>query len=340
MNIKLKQNYIFFVERKKHSFLGKVVYLFLYLFSLLYGFYITVRNFLYNHQIAKSYKPKSSFLIGVGNISWAGTGKTPFCIWLYDQLHLKFKTAILRRGYGQDEKQLIAEECGSVFSSPDRVSLVKRKERDYNLFILDDGFQYRKLKKDLNIVIMGQREFERKIRLIPASFFREPFKSIRRADILIINYAVESSRENIKKLIHRVAPSVEIYFANYQIEELEDLEAKNYSINTIKKKRIAAFAAIGFPDGFFQLLEKTGVALERKIRYPDHYQLSSQEYLKIEKQLLDSGINTLVITGKDKYHLPEGEKKIEILILKVKLKIVDKDKLIEDINKKIIDKLN
>lgn len=340
MNIKLRQNYISFVERKKHSWLGKLVYVFLYFFSLIYGSCVALRNFLYNQSILKSYNPKSSFLIGVGNISWAGTGKTPLCVWLYNRLHLKFTTAILRRGYGQDEKKLIAEDCDSVFSAPDRVSLVKKREKNYNLFILDDGFQYRKLKKDLNIVIMAQREFDRKIHLIPASFFREPLKSIRRADILIVNHAIESRREKIKKLIYKAAPTVKIYFANYQVEGLEDLEGKKYDSDFIKNRRIAAFAAIGYPDGFFELLGKTGVALEKKIRYPDHCQLSNQEYRRIEKKLLKAGINTLVITKKDKYHLPKGEKKINIFILKVKLKIEYKDKLIKNINKRIRDKLN
>ncbi len=340
MNIKLKQKYIAFIESQKHSFLGKLVYSLLYLLSLLYGSYVILRNFFYNHQILKSYNPKSSFLIGVGNISWAGTGKTPLCLLLYSQFKLKFKTAILRRGYGQDEKKLIAEDCDSVFSSPDRIKLVKSLENDYDLFILDDGFQYRKLKKDINIVIMGQREFTRKIRLIPVSFFREPLQSIKRADILIINYALKYNQEKIKKLIYKVASSLKIYFANYQIKGLKDLEGKNYNLDIIKNKSIAAFAAIGYPTGFFELLEKRGVALQRKIRYPDHYELSSQEYVKIENTLLASGINTLVITKKDKFHLPKGQKKINIFIVKVELEIENKEKLIANIAKKINNKLN
>ncbi|MCF7887395.1 MAG: tetraacyldisaccharide 4'-kinase [Candidatus Omnitrophica bacterium] len=340
MKNKIKMSYIRFVEEDKHSFLGKILYGFLYCLSLVYGVFIEVRNFIYNKGIANSYNPDSSFLIGIGNISWAGTGKTPFCLWLYKRLNIKFKTGILRRGYGEDEKKLIKKECDSVFSSPDRLGLVKSLEKDYDLFILDDSFQYRKLKKDLEIVIMGQREFNRKVNLIPASFFREPFKSIKRVDILVVNYKEEVDRDRIKEVVCKVAPLLKVYFANYQIKGLENLEGKKYDLNFLKDKKIAAFAAIGYPQGFFDLLKKTGAILEKEIRYPDHYSLSGQEYSSLEKKLKELGIDTLVITGKDKYHLPKCQKEIDIFILDVKLEVEAKEKMIEDIIEKINNKLN
>ncbi|MFO8053017.1 MAG: tetraacyldisaccharide 4'-kinase [Candidatus Omnitrophota bacterium] len=340
MKNKIKMSYIRFVEEDKHSFFGKILYIFLYCLSLAYRAFIGIRNFIYNKGIINSYNPDSSFLIGVGNISWAGTGKTPFCLWLYKRLNIKFKTGILRRGYGEDEKKLIKKECDSVFSSPDRLGLVKSLEKDYDLFIVDDCFQYRKLKKDLEIVIMGQREFNRKVDLIPASFFREPLKNIKRADILVVNYKEEANRDRIKRVAYKAAPLIKVYFANYQINRLENLEGKAYDLNFLKNKKIAAFAAIGYPQGFFDLLKKTGATLEREVRYPDHYSLSGQEYASLEKELKKLGIDTLVITGKDKYHLPKGQKKIDIFILDVKLEIEAKEKLIEDITKKINNKLN
>lgn len=340
MKNKIKMSYIRFVEKDKYSFLGKILFIFLYCLSLFYRIFVEARNFIYNKGIINSYNPDSSFLIGVGNISWAGTGKTPFCLWLYKRLSINFKTGILRRGYGEDEKKLIKKECDSVFSSPDRLGLAKSLEKDYDLFILDDSFQYRKLKKDLEIVIMGEREFNRKINLIPVSFFREPFKSIKRADILIVNYKKKVDRDRVKEAVYKVAPSLKVYFANYQIKGLEDLEEKKYDLNFLKDKKIAAFAAIGYPQGFFGLLKQTGAILEKEIRYPDHYSLSGEEYSSLEKKLKKSGIDTLVITGKDKYHLPKGRKNIDIFILNVKLEIEAKEKMIEDIIKKINNKLN
>ncbi|MCF7870859.1 MAG: tetraacyldisaccharide 4'-kinase [Candidatus Omnitrophica bacterium] len=340
MKVRLKKWYVAFIEEDSRSFLGNIFYLFLYLLSLVYRLVVTIRNFLYNKNLLKSYYSGSSFIIGVGNISWAGTGKTPLCLWLYRQFGLKIKSAILRRGYGQDEEKLIKEECDQVFSSPNRMNLVKGLEKRYDLFILDDAFQYRKLKKDLEIVIMGQREFDKKINLIPVSFFREPFKNIKRADFLIINYKNQANREKIKRKIAQAGLEPEVYFAGYRISGLEGLDGKRYDFNQLRNKRIAAFAAIGYPQGFFGLLKENGFKLEREIRYPDHYNLSNCEYSKLEQKLLNSGINSLAITRKDKYHLPQGRKKIDIFMVDVKLEIENKKRFLEAIVKKINKKLN
>lgn len=340
MKVRLKKWYVAFIEEDSHSFLGNIFYLFLYLLSFVYRFVVTIRNFLYDKNLLKSYHSGPSFTIGVGNISWAGTGKTPLCLWLYGQFNLKIKTAILRRGYGKDEEKLIKEGCPEVFSSPDRLNLVKGLEKKYDLFILDDGFQYRKLKKDLEIVIMGQREFDKKMNLIPASFFREPFKNIKRADFLIVNYKKQANREKAKRKIAEAAPQLEVYFADYQIIGLEGLDGKKYELSQLRDKKIAAFAAIGYPQGFFGLLKENGFKLENEIRYPDHHNLSKCEYRKLEQRLLNSGINNLAITRKDKYHLPKVRKKIDIFIVDVKLEIENKKKLLEAISEKIDNKLN
>jgi tetraacyldisaccharide 4'-kinase len=176
--------------------------------------------------------------------------------------------------------------------------------------------------------------------LIPVSFFREPFKNIKRADFLIVNYKKQANREKAKRKIAEVGPQLEVYFADYQIIGLEDLDGKKYELSQLRDKKIAAFAAIGYPQGFFELLKKNGLKLEKEIRYPDHHNLSNCEYVRLEQKLLDSGINNLAITKKDKYHLPKGRKKIDIFIVDVKLEIENTKKLLEAISKKIDSKLN
>lgn len=337
--VKLINSYVKFIEAKNHSFFGHIFYFFLFCLSLLYGLVVLSRDFLYRKKIIPSYRPKNSFILGVGNISWAGTGKTSFSLLLYEHFLLKFKTAILRRGYGEDEEKLIRQKGASVFSAINRKELVRKLENTHQLFILDDAFQYRGLSKDIEIVIMGYREFERKCRLIPASYFRETIRSLRRADILIVNYTEEANRERVKKIVSRFILPGQIYFASYHLEFLEDLVGKRYPFSFLLGKRVAAFAAIGYPQGFFCLLEKTGITLEQKIIYPDHYNLSVSEYRKLEESLLGKGVNFLIITEKDKYHLPLINKKLNIIILKVKLKIEDENRLLDIINNKIAAKL-
>ncbi|MCF7875271.1 MAG: tetraacyldisaccharide 4'-kinase, partial [Candidatus Omnitrophica bacterium] len=71
MKVRLKKRYVAFIEEDSHSFLGNIFYLFLYLLSFVYKLVITIRNFLYDKKLLKSYHSASSFTIGVGNISWA-----------------------------------------------------------------------------------------------------------------------------------------------------------------------------------------------------------------------------------------------------------------------------
>lgn len=338
--IRLKKWYVRFAEEGASSFWEKLLYIFLYPLSLLYGSAVAIRNFFYSKKIIKAYNPGFSFLIGVGNISWSGTGKTSFALWLFSRFSSQFKTAVLRRGYGDDEEKLIKEEYQAVFSSPNRKNLVKELEKKYSLFILDDAFQYRKLQKDIEIVIMGAREFIRKPRLIPISFFREPLASISRADILIINYKKKADRKKIKKILSRLSFEPEIYFAGYKAQSLQALGGQKYDLNFLEGKKTAAFAAVGHPKGFFQLLEEAGIFLRKKIIYPDHYTLSVPEYLVMEQSLISLGIKALVITAKDKYHLPEVKKRVDIFVLNVKLEVEQEDRLVSKIREKISAKIN
>ena len=172
VKLQIKRKYLEFISKDERGLLGKILYSFLIGLSGIYGAAVAIRNAFYDLNLIKAYVPEAK-LISVGNLSWAGSGKTPLSIWLYEKLNPSIKACILRRGYGDDENKLLAERIGDVFFSPDRCSLIKRKQRFFDLFILDDGFQYRKLKPAVSIVLMGVREFRGTYRLIPASYFRE-----------------------------------------------------------------------------------------------------------------------------------------------------------------------
>lgn len=332
MTIKLKKWYLDLIEKDSKNILEVVFYCFLLILSLIYGAAVKIRNFLYDRKILKSFSP-SSKIISIGNLSWAGTGKTTLAIYLYEKLSKQFKTALLRRGYGKDEEKLLKEKINSVFSSPNRVKLAKKLSSKFELFILDDGFQHRKLNRDLNIVIISGRDLRRKIKLIPASYFREPLNSLRRAQILILSYKEEISRpQEIKNQLLTKFPRLKIYFSSYKFKQLSDLNRTPVNLDTIKDKKIAGLCAIGYPQGFFNKLRQLNLNIAEEITYPDHYELSIAEFKQTQDKLLEKGINTLIITAKDKYHLPNCEKKINIYIMEIDIEI-DGDFLEEVVNK-------
>src|SRR3989338_6438579 len=185
--LKLKQRYIDFLEKQSRNFPESIFYYFLYLVSGIYWLVVALRNFFYDGNFFSSYRAQAR-VISVGNLSWAGSGKTSLVIWLKNIFSGQLRTAVLRRGYGRDEGKLLSDAGCKVFSSPDRLHLAKELEPNFELFILDDAFQYRRLQRTVDIVVMGARDFRHKPRLIPAYIFREPLTSLKRADIVVVNY--------------------------------------------------------------------------------------------------------------------------------------------------------
>ena len=333
MLVGAQQWYLSFLEKDKKNILEKILYFVLYALSFIYGAAVFTRNFLYDKGILRSFSSKSK-VISVGNLSWSGSGKTSLSLWLYGKLSPSQRTAILRRGYGSDEGKLISETTKDVFSSVNRVNLVKNLQSAFDVFILDDGFQHRKLQPDVNVVIMGAREFKKKHRLIPAYFFREPLSSLKRADILLLNYKEEFDNiTRVKQLINKVAPHLNIYTCGYRPGKFLNLEGKEIAAEALRSRKIAAFAAIGYPQGFFNKLKKLDFDLKDQIIYPDHHQLTEQEFKSIEKNLTKKGIKDLLITPKDKYHLPKCKTDLNIFVMDVMIEVDNQEAFLKELSR-------
>lgn len=333
--VKLKKWYINFLENDKKSVLERIFNLFLEFLSAIYAVIVHLKNFLYDKKLKLSAScPKK--IISIGNLSWGGSGKTTLAILLHQKLSLKFKTAVLRRGCGRDENKLLEEKGITVFSSPDRAALAIRHSPEFDIFILDDGFQHRKLNRSLDIVIMGAREFRKPMKLIPADIFREPLASLKRAHILILSYSSElNDYFSIKTMLGRKFPNLKIYCADYKPEKIITLNGQLVSAGDLENKSLAAMTAVGYPKGFFKKIENLGIIIKRKIIYPDHHELTDKEFKQLQDELLKEGIDNLIITRKDKYHLPTGEKKINIFILDITMCIENEQDFLEQVFKKI-----
>jgi len=337
--LRIKKWYLAFLENDQKNCFELLFFFLLCFFSVVYGVGVFFRNLFYQAKISSIFISKSK-VISVGNISWAGSGKTTLTIWLYQHLSSKYKTAILRRGYGQDEGKLLKEKTDDVFAAIKRCKLVQKLEGSFDLFILDDGFQHRGLARDLDIVMMSSRDFQKKIRLIPANSFREPLSSLKRADILLLNYKNEmKDSEAIKNSILKIAPQLKIYFSQYRNKGFLDLKGNRFKTDFLLKRKLAVFTAIGYPQGFLNKLAELNLDIAEKIIYPDHYELNSDEFNRLENDLIDKGISDLVITHKDKYHFPSLESKLNIFILEVELEIEDHNQFLKSVEERLEEKV-
>jgi tetraacyldisaccharide 4'-kinase len=267
--------------------------------ALIYGALVKTRNTLYDAGVLKAYRVPL-LVVSVGNIEAGGTGKTPFTMALADDLyHRGRKVAIVTRGYkGRLQGPIIvtpqhrSDDAGDeallmarlmkvpVIKSPDRIrgALFAYVHLDTEIIILDDGFQHRRLHRDLDIVLVS-RDITRE-RLLPAGHLREPASCLSRADIIIALKGAD--RDGLKAVLK---PSV-----------LVDTQGNTSEPTLLAGKRILAFCAIGRPDHFFTMLEQLGAIVER-LAYQDHHSYTIADVKEITDRA--SGNDLILTTEKD-----------------------------------------
>ena len=253
-------------------------------------------------------------IVCVGNIYLGGTGKTPLSILIAQELtkHNK-KPAVVKKYYREhfDEHALINNSIKNLFLDKQRYkAIVEAEGKHLDIAILDDGFQDFSIKKSLNILCFNSEQLIGNGMTLPSGPLRESMSSIKRAHIIIIN---GNRNKQFEKKILNITNKIKIFYSRYIPT----------NINEFKNKKLIAFAGIGNPDNFFQLLTENKLDLKKKISYPDHYRFSKVE---IEQLVKDSEKNKLelITTEKDYFRIKRYGFK-EINYIKTKLEINNKD---------------
>ncbi len=297
--------------------------------SIFYGITINLRNFLYFIKILPKTKLDRT-VISIGNLTTGGTGKTPITAELARIIAKSGKkVAILSRGYGGslDSKDVhlisdgekvfySAKEAGDepfwmgsnikkvfVITCKDRIKAAKWaiKEFDIDIFILDDGYQYIKLERDLNILLVdGHKKFGNNM-LLPAGPLREPISEIKRADKVIVVNKISYTQKSIKDcrayarhLIRKY--DLEVFGCNTVATGLYDM---NNNIPVLNPQKVYAFTGIAQPEFFFSSIESHRHTLMKKVEFDDHYAYTPKDLANIVTDAKISGANIIVTTEKD-----------------------------------------
>jgi tetraacyldisaccharide 4'-kinase len=255
-------------------------------------------------------------VICVGNIYLGGTGKTPLCIELAEILKkLNKKTAIVKKFYKshEDEFNFIESKQIKLFKNLSRAVAIKEaKNAKFDCVILDDGFQDSSVIKDLNIICFNENQLAGNERTLPSGPLREPLASIKKAQITIIN---GKKNQDFEKKIKLISNDISIYYSEYM----------PVNLNQFKEQNLLAFAGIGNPNNFFNLLENNNLNIVKKIAFPDHYNYSIQELNKLVNYAISNNLK-IITTEKDHFRIKYYEIS-SIQYLKIKLEIKNKDKL-------------
>ena len=262
--------------------------------------------------------------ICVGNIYLGGTGKTPLCIEIFSILKdLNLNPAFIRKKYDsfQDEADLL-KQSGTIYQNKKRMRAIEEAaQNNADIAILDDGFQDLSIYKNFNIVCFNQKQWTGNNFLIPAGPLRENLSALNRADCILINGKKDTKIENE---IYRVNKNAKVFYSKY-----EPLD-----IDSFKGKKICAFAGIGNPSNFFELLKENNLNLVKTFSYPDHHEYS---YTEIENMVKKYNDCILLTTEKDYCRIPLDSVKVgfKIEYLKIRLDIENKDNFIKLIKDKI-----
>ena len=273
--------------------------------------------------IIKKVSFKQSFKIPticVGNIYIGGTGKTPLCILIAQELRKLGKNpAIIKKYYTEheDEHNLIKDKYGSLFLDRNRANaIINAEKKQHDIAILDDGFQDHSIKKNLNILCFNSRQLIGNGMTLPSGPLRENLNNLKRAKLILIN---GNKNEVFEKKIQKISNKVKVFYSSYL----------PINVDEFKEKKLFAFAGIGNPNNFFELLSKNNLVVQKKLTFPDHYQFSKSEIQKMIDESLEYNLE-LITTEKDYFRISEhGFKNIKYL--KIKLEIFEKDKLINEI---------
>jgi len=333
----------------------KLLKIILYPLIPIYLLVIKLRNLFFDKNIFKSKKVKAK-VISVGNITVGGSGKTPLVIYLAWLLkNSNRKVGVLSRGYGRkssgykfvsDGKTIITTvresgdeiyhtvlECKVPAAvSEDRVIGAVRliEETGIDTIVLDDAFQHRWIKRDLDLVIIEQRFLSNNNffinNLLPTGNLREPYSGLQRANAIVINRKFSEQKE-IPADRKKYFEGKNIFTARYNAIEFVDIIKKEaYSLEEFDGQKSLVVSGIANPVSFLNVLLQTNVDASNKIIFRDHKDYTLKEVQQIRKEFYATNSHSVVTTEKDAVKLMNFAKElddIDIFYLKIKLEIDD-----------------
>lgn len=265
----------------------------LHICSWFYGLATFLRNTFFNLGFLKTNHIPIP-VISVGNLTAGGTGKTPMVEWVAKFIRdLDLRPVILSRGYkgaggANDEALLLEEHLPDVphLQGPDRTSLAHTaiEELEAEILILDDGFQHRRIGRDLDILLLDSTNPWGFNHLLPRGTLRETTHGLRRADIIVltrVDQVDQTTLEKIKTQIHRIKGTITICEATHEPKECVRYQNEPLPLDKLKGSKLLVFCGLGNPQSMLTTLESLGANIVDSKIFPDHHPYTSTDVEQI-----------------------------------------------------------
>ncbi len=305
--------------------------------SILYGIITSIRNFLFDKGILKSY----SFdlpIIAVGNLSVGGTGKTPQIEYLIRLLSKQYKVATLSRGYKRKSKGFIladqtatavilGDEPFQFFEKFKEIQVAVDTDRQNGIkqllnqkdkpavILLDDAFQHRKVKAGFYILLTSYGDLFSDDFILPAGNLRESRSGVKRANVVIVTKCPDTlSSEEKNKIRNKLNISLdqELYFTFIAYDTFIFSENLKLNLNELQSTPKIVIAGIAKPEPFFEHLQNNNKVC---LSFPDHHNFTDKDILEIKKIAQN---NIIITTEKDYMRLKGSLPKEQLFYLPIK----------------------
>ncbi len=337
-----------FFHREREGFALRVLLSPLDLFALIYRFAVHLRAGLYRAGLLARTRVDAP-VVSVGNLVVGGAGKTPVVLFLAERLLARGRrVAVLSRGYGRrdraerrverdstaeqvgDEPLLIARRCpgAKVYVGPRRDRLARRAIAEgADVLLLDDGFQYLALERDLDVVVIDGASPLGNGRLLPRGPLREPPSALARADLGWISKVDEGEAERVERAdrLVRAQTGHGPVRSRYRIVGVVrgDL-ATPVPPAAWERAPVYLFAGLARPDSFRRTVERLGMRVVGMATFADHAFFGRRDIEKLFAQAARAGAHHLVCTEKDAVRLPaEVAADSRFLAVRIEVEIVE-----------------
>jgi len=276
--------------------------------SLPYGMTMRLRNVAYQRGWLRSERVPVP-VVSVGNLTAGGTGKTP-CVEYVARFYrgLDRRVAILSRGYGSaggrnDEALVLEENLPDVphLQGADRVALAHTaiEELESEILVLDDGFQHRRLVRDLDLVLVDATAPWGHGYLLPRGLLREPRSGLRRASVVVLtrcDQAPTDQRQRLRQTISHLAPDVPVIETSHGPVDLSNGEEASAPLDRLREGPVAAFCGIGNPQAFRRTLLDRRADVIAFREYPDHHGYSREDVEDLRRWAGSLPAGTAIVT--------------------------------------------
>ena len=299
------------MREERRGFFAIIIRFFLTALSFVYCLAIKLVDKAYSSGIRRVYRSPVP-VISVGNITLGGTGKTPFTVFIVEHLAgIGKRPAVLTRGYGNDEHKMMKDAVNDlmVFPGQDRVKSAKKAVKlGADVLVLDDGFQHRRLGRNLDVLLLDCPFPFAKDHLFPRGMLREPVSSLRRAGIIVLSKVDRIDKDQQEKIVRRInglAPGVPIVSAKHEPMIMTDTAGAGYSPEELQGKKVYLVSGIADPEYFAYTVKKTGAVVVGVLKFPDHYKYRQMDIDRVFAKCFSSSVEVILTTEKDYIKLKE-----------------------------------